>query len=86
MTKEFKIAEHIYIDLHQDWDSFIFWKPYNWRDFTFIHFSVEVNEGKFLELSIALLGFHFDLDWWRPQEHKEATELTNKLLRGEEIE
>jgi hypothetical protein len=44
-------------DVWSDWDSFIFWKPYNWRDFTVINISGEI--GVYTsELHLAILGFH----------------------------
>lgn len=50
---------------YSDWDSFLFWKPMNWRGFTFIYLYIEFNEYKWIELDITILGFHFSLDWFR---------------------
>ena len=55
---------------HSDWDSFSL-KPMNWRDFEFIDFSfirfrVETNcYSRYFEFNFALLGFHFDFDFYR---------------------
>ena len=46
------------ITFWSDWDSFMFWKPKNWRDFTIINISGEVSEHKNYEIHIALLGVH----------------------------
>jgi hypothetical protein len=57
-------------NFHSDWDSFSL-NPMNWRDFeiikfTFMRFFVETNNySKYFELEFALLGFHFDFDWYR---------------------
>ena len=52
---------------YSDWDSFIFWKPMNWRNFTFIHFYVEISCARILELDFAILGLHFNFDWFRKE-------------------
>lgn len=52
---------------YSDWDSLIFWKPMNWRDFTFIHFSLEFNAYKNLEITFAILGLHFNFDWFKKE-------------------
>jgi len=51
---------------YHEWDSFIFWKPYNWRNFTVIHLSFETNNySKYLEFDFAILGLHFGFDIYR---------------------
>lgn len=50
---------------YSDWDSFIFWKPMNWRSFTFAHLYVEFNDYKWIEFDVTLLGCHFCIDWFR---------------------
>ncbi len=49
-----------------DWDSLIFWRSMNWRNFTVIRVAGETNiYSKYLELEIALLGFHIEINWYR---------------------
>jgi hypothetical protein len=56
----------IEIEVYHDWDSLIFWQSMNWRNFTWIRIDTETNNySKYLELDLALLGFHFNLDWFR---------------------
>lgn len=51
---------------HHDWDSFMFWKPLNWRNFTIIHLSIETNDySKYLELEFGILGLNFNFDIYR---------------------
>lgn len=52
-------------DFYSDWDSFIFWQPMNWRDFCWCYLNTEIGSTKWLEFSIALLGFHFNFNWFR---------------------
>lgn len=48
---------------YHDWNSFIFWEPMNWRDFTLIHIGGEVGPNRWYEFHIALFGFHFYSQW-----------------------
>lgn len=51
---------------HSDWDSFILWKPMNWRNFRFINLYIEHNcYSSWLELDFSLLGLNFDFNIWR---------------------
>ena len=52
-------------NFYSDWGSFLFWRPMNWRDFTFIHFSLETADHKIIEISLTILGLHFNFDWWK---------------------
>ena len=53
-------------EFYNDWNSFAFWQPMNWRNFTWIYFYTEINDySVYLEIHLALLGFHFNLYWWR---------------------
>jgi len=55
------------IGVYHDWDSFMFWQPMNWRNFTWFELSTETNSYlKYLELRFAILGFHIEIDWYRP--------------------
>ena len=61
----------IEVFFRHDWDGFMFWQPMNWRNFTWFKIYTETNNySKYLELSIAILGFHFELDWFRPHGEK----------------
>ena len=61
----------IEINFHHDWDSFMFWQPMNWRNFTWFKIHTETNNySKYFELHITVLGFHFELDWFRPHGEK----------------
>jgi len=54
------------VGFHHDWDSLIFWRQMNWRNFTLIRIDGETNGySKYLELEIALLGFHVEINWYR---------------------
>ena len=50
---------------YHDWDSFIFWRHMNWRDFTFIHLSFETGPNRWYDVQIAFLGLHFSSQWLR---------------------
>ena len=52
-------------NFYSDWDSLIFWKSMNWRNFTFIHLYFEFNNFKWFEIDFAILGLHFNFDWFR---------------------
>jgi len=55
------------IGFYSEWDSLIFWKKYNWRDFTWISLSTEssnlfhLKEGYF-QLHFMLLGLGFQIN------------------------
>lgn len=53
------------VSIYHDWDSFIFWQPMNWRDFTVIALSGEVSPNRWYEIHFAILGFHFWSQWLR---------------------
>lgn len=49
-----------------DWDSFIFWQPISWRNFTFIEIEYEYTEYSVShELNLALLGFHLQIRYYK---------------------
>ena len=50
-------------NFHHDWDSFIFWRRMNWRDFTFIHLSFETGPNRWYDIQIAFLGLHIGSQW-----------------------
>jgi hypothetical protein len=50
-------------NFRSDWDSFAFWQPMNWREFTLIHIGGEIGPNRWYEIHIALLGFHFWSQW-----------------------
>jgi len=51
------------VGCHHDWDSFLFWQPKNWRNFTLIGINCEFSGYKgdgWYEFNFALLGFHLN--------------------------
>lgn len=42
-----------------DYSSFMFWKPMNWRDFTFVMLRVEFDSHAYFMIHAAVLGVHF---------------------------
>lgn len=51
------------VSFSSDWDSFIFWKSMNWRNFTLITLYFETNSySHWLEIDAAFLGIHFSFN------------------------
>ena len=48
--------QRFHFSIYSQWSSFIFWRPVNWRDFTFIDLTFETNSYHWLEIDFALLG------------------------------
>ena len=45
-----------------DWDSFIFWHGMNWRNFTFIDLTFELQASEQLTIYFSLLGINTELN------------------------
>ena len=63
-----KLVRKMYFEFHHDWDSLMFWQGMNWRNFTLIKIQGEISTTKIIELDLAFLGFHFNIDWYRKKE------------------
>ena len=74
-----KLTKNSEIYFRHDWDSLFFWQEVNWRDFTFIHFSMETNcYSKNLEVNLAILGLHLNFYWYK--DHKKYEEELQDLF------
>jgi hypothetical protein len=63
-NKIIKAFGKIEIEFYHDYSSFL--PNVNWRDFTWIKLYTETNYySKYLEIDFAILGLHFNLDWFR---------------------
>ena len=54
--KNYKETRRFYFHVYSQWSSFIFWRPVNWRDFTFINLTLETNPQMWIDIGFALLG------------------------------
>lgn len=51
--------KRFYFNFWHDWDSLIFWKPMNWRDFHVIRLTLETNPHQWVDIELSLFGFNF---------------------------
>ena len=76
------LLRNITFSFWHDWDSFSF-RPMNWRDFTVIYLCFETNSySRYLDISFAILGFHFDFSIYR--DYEKAKKEVDKFFNQED--
>ena len=79
------LFDKISIQFGSDWNSFIFWKPMNWRNFTIFHLSFETNcYSRYFELSITILGLHLTFNIWRESPSKRKRKIDEFIKKIKE--
>lgn len=77
------LTKNITLNFRHDYESFL--PNVNWRDFTWLNLYTETNGySHYLELNIALLGFHLEFDWYRDfdKTQKDSQKLVDEILKS----
>lgn len=70
-------------EFHCDWDSLMFWRDMNWRDFTIIMLDIETAwKHKTIDINFGLLGFNFRFIVWH-EEFMKVERTTTYYFTGE---